>query len=131
MEGIGQERSQIMRGRPLKHRIINPVSLVREFESMEWEESSSFMYCDHDQMVKHVYLGKVYNLNPSGKYYMPWCSNVTEREARKDAIWQERLEKELASIGAFPASGEGDSTDLFAVMCIDKADLESEESDEE
>jgi hypothetical protein len=118
-------------GRPLKCRIIDPVALTKQFESMEWEESSSFMYCDCDQMVKHIYLGKVYNLNPSGEYYAPWSSGVTEKEARKDAIWQERLEKELASIGAFPSAGEGDSTDLFAVMCIDKADLESEESDEE
>lgn len=71
--------------------------------------------------VKRVFLGTVFALLPSGKFYTPWaCSNVTEDEARKDQEYIERLEVELEEIGCFLESGEGDPCDLFAVKVLEE-----------
>lgn len=72
-------------------------------------------------IVKRTYLGTVFDLTPSGKYYMPFvCSNVTEEEAEKDEEWYEQAEAELDTIGACLVPGEGDPTDLFAEMFVRK-----------
>jgi len=59
------------------------------------------------------YLGSVLNLAPSGKYYMPWCTNATEEDREKDADWYEALEYEADKRGWWVFFGEGDPTDLF------------------
>lgn len=44
-----------------------------EFEMTLWEEEA----WDPDRLVRRVFLGTVFQLLPSGKYYMPWArSNV-------------------------------------------------------
>jgi len=61
-----------------------------------------------------IFLGTVFVLTPSGKYYMPWaCSNVTEEEALEDALWYEALEAVAESYDGWIESGEGDPCDLF------------------
>ena len=61
------------------------------------------------------FLGTVFALMPSGKYYMPWCSNATVRDAIHDEDAREALESVIESHGYFLESGEGDPCDLFAV----------------
>ena len=47
-------------------------ALRRELDGEEWEDSD-----DSDMQVRRVYLGSVFGLTPSGKFYMPFaCSNV-------------------------------------------------------
>jgi len=82
---------------------------------------------EHDDMdgaiVRRVYLGTVFELLPSGKYYMPYaCSNVTEKEAMEDERWYEQAESELDQINAYMESGEGDPCDLFATRLVREAD---------
>jgi hypothetical protein len=46
---------------------------------------------DNQRRGYHL-LGDVFSLTPSGKYYMPWCSNFTEEEAAEDERWYEALD---------------------------------------
>ena len=78
-------------------------------------------------IVKCVFLGKVFDLVPSGKYYMPYArSNVTEEEAEKDAEWYELADTELNNINAYLECDHGDPTDLFAVRFVREADSEED-----
>ena len=61
-----------------------------------------------------AFLGTVFALVPSGKFYTPWAnSNVTEAEADDDAGWYEALDQVAQEHGAWVESGEGDPCDLF------------------
>lgn len=93
-------------------------AIKAELEKAEWQEGE-----EPDQEVRRVFLGTIFALTPSGKYYMPWaCSNVTEEEAEQDEEWREAVEAELEKIDACLASGEGDPCDLFAEQYRDKED---------
>jgi hypothetical protein len=71
-----------------------------------------------------TYLGSVFSLTPSGKYYMPWaCSNVTEEEARQDEEWWEKMEVYGENHGIFFSGGEGDPTDIIATTCYTRDEL--------
>lgn len=89
------------------------------YEPWEGEKSESY------------YLGTVFAIMPSGKYYMPWaCSNVDpcprcegkgcdfcdhsgSREAHEDECFMDALEKEAGKYNCWVESGEGDPCDLF------------------
>jgi hypothetical protein len=78
-----------------------------------------------------VYLGTVFAIMPSGKYYMPWaCSNVEpcsrckgqgcdfcghlgSREAFEDDVMNEALQEYASKLGLCVEAGEGDPCDLF------------------
>ncbi len=78
---------------------------------------------------RSFYLGTVFSVMPSGKYYMPWaCSNVTEEEANKDEEFMEALEKEADAIGCYVTSSEGDPCDL---LVMESRDVEDEDEDED
>jgi hypothetical protein len=68
----------------------------------DWTESRS------------TYLGTVFSLIPSGKYYMPWCSNFTDEEAQADEEWLNKIDKEFTERNIVLINGEGDPCDLFA-----------------
>jgi len=57
----------------------------------------------------------------AGKRYndCPHCGGTGSREAYLDQNWYDDAEEELATIGAFLTSGEGDPCDLFAVMSVE------------
>ncbi len=67
------------------------------------------------------YLGSVFSLTPSGKFYMPWTSNVTEVEAEVDSLWWEAVEESALEHGVYISSGDGD--DIFAVVSLWPNDL--------
>lgn len=84
-------------------------AIRKEMDGEDWHDT------EPGRQERHVFLGTVFALTPSGKYYMPWaCSNVTEEEANQDEEWREAVEEELAKHGMFLTSGEGDPCDLFA-----------------
>ena len=97
---------------------LNYEALKAELEKAEWQESE-----EPDQEVRRVFLGTVFALMPSGKFYTPWaCSNVTEEEAEEDEEWRKAVEAELDKFDAYLISGEGDPCDLFAEQYRDKED---------
>lgn len=103
-------------------------------DAEDWEEDPF----NPGTETRSTFLGTVFALLPSGKYYMPWahsnvapcedcggkgcdaCGHVGSKEAHKDALWYARAEEELTTIGCALASGEGDPCDLFATEYKDK-----------
>lgn len=66
-----------------------------------------------DEKYITVYYGNVLDLNPSGKYYMPWCSNQTEEDVDNDTIFWEEVESVLSASDLWVESGEGNALDIF------------------
>jgi hypothetical protein len=79
---------------------------------------------DGDELVGRCFLGTVFAVMPSGKYYMPWTSNQTRSDETRDGAYMEALEDFLSQAGCWLESGEGDPCDMFAAMIIE---LEKEE----
>ena len=79
-----------------------------------------------DSLYGVAFLGTVFTIMPSGKYYMPWaCSNVTESEATQDEAYMLALERAAEKHGGWVMSGEGDPCDLFFAMNITPREIES------
>lgn len=69
---------------------------------------------DADGYVGTAFIGTVFSLTPSGKYYTPYAhSNVTEAEAEQDEIWFECLEEVCDEFDVGVINGEGDPCDMF------------------
>lgn len=65
--------------------------------------------------TRSVFLGTVFALLPSGKFYAAFASgNVDDDEIKEDAAWRETVEAELEKLGMYFTTGEGDPCDLFA-----------------
>lgn len=76
-----------------------------------------------------VYLGTVFSIMPSGKYWTFWaCSNVTEEEALADEAYQDLLEACADEAGGWIQAGEGDPCDLYFCIPIDSDSNELDES---
>lgn len=87
-------------------------AIKEQLEEAEWDRD---LGDPEGGEVRRVFLGTVFALCPSGKYYTPWaCSNVTEEEAERDNAWYEEVEAELEKFDASLVHGEGDPCDLFA-----------------
>lgn len=75
---------------------------------------------DGEVPVARLCVGKVFDLTPSEKYYMPWArSHVTDAEGRRDEIFWEQFElivRQKLGEDYFIESGEGDPTDVF--ICV-------------
>lgn len=87
-------------------------------------------------LILSYYLGSVFGLLPSGKYYTPFassnvdacsrckgegckhCGYMGSREAYEDSLWYEYMESALSKHGCILESGEGDPCDLFITRSI-------------
>lgn len=77
-------------------------------------------YPDEEGIARY-YLGTVFSLTPSGKYYMPWaCSNVTDKEAEADSDWWDALDSYLEKFNMWSESGEGDPCDIFVCFFVEE-----------
>jgi hypothetical protein len=95
-----------------------------QIQAWDWEKIEAHAEETEDiegNRVRSAFLGTVFALTPSGKFYTPWArSNVTVSEARKDEKWFEALEAIAEKRGAYITGGEGDPCDLFAVWPIEE-----------
>lgn len=83
-------------------------------------DQEEWIQVERDREERTIYIGTVFNLTPSGKYYMPWaCSNVTEAEADKDVEWYDAVQEQLEEIDCYLQHGEGDPCDLLVGECRD------------
>lgn len=70
--------------------------------------------------VASAFVGTVFNLTPSGKYYTPWAnSNVTVAEARADERYWEAFDRVCDKYGLVRESGEGDPCDVFVGRTVE------------
>jgi len=65
------------------------------------------------------YLGTVMSIYPSGKYYMPWCTNQTSHDEQRDEAFGEALEEKAAEFHGWIETGEGDPCDLFFALTLE------------
>lgn len=109
-------------------------SAMCDLRTAEVEDRYADVFQNEDMQVKSVFLGTVFHIMPSGKYYQPFaCSNVDpcgrckgegceycghlgSREAYEDSLMDEYLQEYANKAGAWVESGEGDPCDLFLVM---------------
>jgi hypothetical protein len=86
--------------------------------SLDWQDD--LPEYEDDDPIETAYLGSIFRMVPSGKYYMPWCSNFTWAEGIADTRFWELLEEELPD-GYWIEAGEGCPTDIF--LCRRKENL--------
>jgi hypothetical protein len=69
---------------------------------------------DSEGYQKMHYIGTIFQLSPSGKYYTPFAnSNVTQQEADLDEDYWNAVDGELDKRGMWRESGEGSASDIF------------------
>jgi hypothetical protein len=69
---------------------------------------------DGEYIVGTSFLGTVFSVMPSGKYWTFWAnSNVTQAEAERDSRYLEALERVADKFDLAVISGEGDPCDLL------------------
>lgn len=97
-----------------------------DFEAIkaECEQNKELDY--EDQLVGLSFIGTVFSLMPSGKYYAFWTSNQTETDELQDSCYYDALESVFSDYGMFITSGEGDPCDLFAGMTFDNEENDNE-----
>ena len=91
---------------------------------IDWNEvkqdlkKAPFQPDDEGRFYRTTFLGTVFSIMPSGKYWTYWaCGNVTDEEMEKDAEYWEALETEAEKHGLFVLSGEGDPCDILIGEC--------------
>jgi len=93
----------------------NYQSAIKEYGQKEVDEWS-----EYGVGPRSVFLGTVFTLCPSGKFYTPFAnSNVGYEEYVLDACWYDAMDTVFESHGMYVVSGDGDPCDLFAVVFRD------------
>lgn len=79
-------------------------------------------YPDPDVVAFDVcYLGSLQNLSPTGKFYAPWTSGISEEEADADADWCDAIEYYVGKSGGFVAWGAfGGGCDVHILWPVTK-----------
>ena len=104
-------------------------SVNEHFEAMKetFEKNKDDTDCIKDNFMDENYIAVYYDnilyMSPSGKYYMPWCTNQTEEDIEEDSFFWEQLESKLSDIGLWYESGEGDALDIFICGHMEGDDL--------
>ena len=78
-----------------------------------------------DELIGTCYLGTVFHLMPSGKFYASWTTNQTNADETRDAAFIDALEERASGAGGSITSGEGDPCDMFFAMCVESVDPEA------
>ena len=95
-----------------------------EIENWDWasivEESKENCFIDEENnIIASVYLGSVFSIYPSGKYWTFFTTNATLKERLKDSRFDEALNSVADFYNGFIVRGEGDPTDVYFQMVID------------
>lgn len=84
--------------------------LKRRLEKEDWHKVDAWTE------ARRVFLGTVFNVYPSGKYYTPFATgSATEEDAAKDEAFSEAAQAALEPIEAFIEHGD-DPCDVFVVQ---------------
>lgn len=68
---------------------------------------------DSSQQVGYAWIGTVFGVMPSGKFYMPWTTNQTSSDVHRDCAFTAALEDIAEEYGLFVGSPDGaDGADM-------------------
>ena len=96
-----------------------------DFDKIEKEALSNCYFDDDGNIVASCFLGTVFAIAPSGKYWTWWASsNVDIREQIRDNAFMEAFSDVFESKNMYITGGEGDPCDLFAQFTIELDDVE-------
>ena len=90
-----------------------------EISSWQWDKitDDTDLYYEEDffsdEKIARKYLATCFEIFPSGKYYVPWSSNATDRDIIRDSIFVEELEAQAMERGCFV---DYDGSDIFIVF---------------
>ncbi len=110
---------------------------VAEIENWDWDvikadaiansKDPDIAETDDDGNINGTtFLGTVFDLAPSGKFYMPWTSNQTEEDCDEDEKFYAALDEVAEKHGMYIENGEGDPCDLFASITIEEDESEDD-----
>ena len=86
---------------------------------LKTDESVRFVNDNGDKEAQ-MFLGTVFALLPSGRYYTAWASsNVSEAEMRADGEWFEALGRVAEEKGLYVTLGENDPCDIMVYLILD------------
>jgi hypothetical protein len=109
--------------------------------SIEELTQSDDLVDDSGNIIGRAFIGTVFTLTPSGKYYMPWacsnlevcgncngqgcdeCGHIGSMEAYQDELWAEALDRVCHEHGFWAEGGEGCPTDLFVARWVSQAEI--------
>ena len=99
----------------------------KKIQSWDWAYivSSAKEQAEEDyegNVIGIKFLGTVFSLMPSGKFYVPWSSNITRKEAHRDEQYMSALEYIASDHGGWIESGASDPCDIFFCISIGKID---------
>ena len=82
--------------------------------------------CDRDGHVGSLFIGTVFSLVPSGKFYTFYASsNVTTREIQRDTAWWIAVERAANRLGVSVDHSDGDPCDIVMSCYFTDAELAS------
>lgn len=85
-------------------------------DCLQWDSEND------DGWIARDFVGTVFALSPSGKYYQPWTTNQTEDDEEQDGVFWETFEETLSENGCWHESGECDPCDVFVCRKVDLPD---------
>jgi len=121
--GKGEEMKTIQE-KP-KKRINLEKQYREEITSWDWEglkkdlEKAEYVNENDGNPYSSLYIGTVFEIMPSGKYWMFWTTNQSYFDMIRDSLYREIMEEIAEENNMWIENGEGDPCDLFICMCID------------
>lgn len=92
----------------------------KKYASSFEEGNIEFLY-ENDEVVGRCFIGTVFNLAPSGKYYTAWAnSNANNIDVILDQIYYDVLDVVADENGMWIENGKGDVCDLFACCMVEE-----------
>ena len=95
-----------------------------EIESWDWVGLKTdaltncyFNQCNEEVMTS-TFIGTVMSLFPSGKYYMPWCTNQTIKDKIRDSAFQKALEDVADEYDCYVTHSDSDPCDMLIEFAV-------------
>ena len=96
-------------------------------EMVKWaldDMKTNPIFLEENGAISSAYIGKAYNLVPSGKFYTFWApGNSTESERLADELYLEALSQIAEEHDCYVESSEDDPTDMYISQSSDKCSL--------
>lgn len=91
---------------------------IQLHRTLNAQDPDARLHCDFtDEPTQWygIYIGKVYDHAPSGKYWMPWASNQTVKDELKDEVFFSVFQSILQGQDLYLHYGDGDPTDMYII----------------